>query len=180
MDLSFPHLSLHSPQTALQRKIICNAVRISLGQNYTRESPVQCWPMASRQPLWGKWPMQCCIDHAGTVYNIVPSMLSKRVWNNIVLDNYLCNVGPERTGTFSQEKNQYNVVLICLCQHCTRTLPVQCWPISHEQLCTGKECYPNRCGPTLRKGITSILLLHNWQKTFLIKRTYTMLWLPSW
>ena len=52
--------------------------------------------------------------------------------------NYSYNVGPERTNTFSQENNLYNVVLICLCQHCTRKLPVQCSPIAHEQLCTGK------------------------------------------
>ena len=51
--------------------------------------------------------MQCCIDHAGTALdrNIVQSMFSKQVWDNIAMDNYLCNVGPECTDTFSQEKN---------------------------------------------------------------------------
>ena len=72
--------------------------------------------------------MQCCIDHAGTALHriIVQSMLSKHVGDNIALDNYLCNVGPERKDTFSQEKNLYNIVLICMCQDCTRKLPVQC------------------------------------------------------
>ena len=72
--------------------------------------------------------MQCCIDHAGTALhrNIVKSMLSEHVWDNTALDKYLCNVGPERTDTFLQEQNLYNVVLICMCQHCTRKLPVQC------------------------------------------------------
>ena len=35
---------------------------------------------------------------------------------------------------FSQENNLYNVVLICLCQHCTRKLPLHCRPTAHEQL----------------------------------------------
>ena len=54
-----------------------------------------------------------------------------------------------------------------MCQYCKRKLPVQCWPISHEQLCTGNylQCYLNLCGPTLRKGISSIILVHSWQKT---------------
>ena len=93
-------------------------------------------------------------------------MFSRHVWNNISLDNYLCNVCPECTNSFSQEKNQYNVV--CMCQHCTRKLHVQCWPISHGQQ------------PTLCKGINSIILAHSWQKTFLSKITQTMLCLPSW
>ena len=28
--------------------------------------PVQCWPIANRQLLWGKYPTQWCIDHIGT------------------------------------------------------------------------------------------------------------------
>ena len=40
--------------------------------------------------------------------------------------NYLCNVGPECAVIFSQEDNLCNVVLICLGQHCTRKLHVQC------------------------------------------------------
>ena len=50
------------------------------------------------------------------------------------------------------------------------------------------QCYSNLCGPTLRKGITSIILVHSWLmdqfgtlvQTFLSKITYKMLRLPSW
>ena len=42
------------------------------------------------------------------------------------------------------------------------------------------QCYPDLCGPTLHKGITSIILVHSWQKTFLSKITYTTLCLQSW
>ena len=70
--------------------------------------------------------------------NIVYSTLSKYAWGNISQENYLSHVDPECTNTFLQEKNLYNVVLICLWQHSTRKLPVHCWPIVHEQLCTGK------------------------------------------
>ena len=175
---------MHSPQTALQRKIIYNSVRIFLGPNCTWKSPVQCWPMANRQLLWEKKPMQYCIDHAGTALhrNIVQSMLSKHVWDNIAPDDYLCNVSPERTGTFSQEKNLYNVVLICMCQHCTGNYlcNVDPYPMKNFAGENNLQCYPNLCGPTLRNGIISKILAHSWQKTFLSKITYTMLYLPSW
>ena len=48
--------------------------------------------------------MQCCINHAGTALhrNIVQAMLSKHILVNIALDNYLLNVAPEGTDTFSQ------------------------------------------------------------------------------
>ena len=53
------------------------------------------------QCLWGKYPIQCCVDHAGTTLrqNIIYSMFSRYVWDK----NYLCNVGPERTDIFSQK-----------------------------------------------------------------------------
>ena len=60
-------------------------------------------------------------------------MLSKYVWDNIAQENYLCNIGPERTDVFLQENNLRNVVaLFCLGQHCTKQLPTpcrQCWLI---------------------------------------------------
>ena len=40
-------------------------------------------------------------------------MLLKYVWDNTAKENYLCNVGPERT-VFSQENNTYIVLLISL------------------------------------------------------------------
>ena len=142
--------------------------------------------MANRQLLWRKQPTQCCIDHVGTALhrNIVQSMLSKHVWDNIALDNYLRNVGPERTDTFSQEKNLYNVVLISMCQHFAQEsylCNVDPYPLNNFAQENKTQYYPNLCGPTLRMGITSIILIHSWQKTFLSKITYTMLCLPpSW
>ena len=62
-------------------------------------------------------------------------MLPKYVWENIAQENYLCNIDPERSDTLSQENNLYNVVLICLCRHCTRKLTVQCWSKAQAQLC---------------------------------------------
>ena len=62
-------------------------------------------------------------------------MLSKHVWDNIAQEYYLCNVDPERSDMLWQENNLYNVVLICLYQHWTRKLPVQCWSKAQEQLC---------------------------------------------
>ena len=41
-------------------------------------------------------------------------MLLKYVWDNTAKENYLCNVGPERTVIFSQENNTYKVLLISL------------------------------------------------------------------
>ena len=38
------------------------------------------------------------------------AMLSKYVWNSIPQENYLCNVGPERTDIVLQESNLRNVV----------------------------------------------------------------------
>ena len=127
--------------------------------------------------------MQCCIDHAGTALhrNIVYSMLSKHVWDNIALDNYLCNIGPERTDTFSQEKCLSNVILICMCQHFTQEsylCNVDPYLMNNFAQENNLQCYPNLCGPTLRKGITFIILVHSWQKTFLSKITYAMLCLP--
>ena len=53
--------------------------------------------------------------------------------------NYLCNVGPERRVIFSQEYNPSSVFLICLGEHYTRKLPVQCWSTVHKQLSSGKK-----------------------------------------
>ena len=44
----------HSPQTNLHRKIIYNFVWIYLGQHCIRKLPVECWPMAKIQLLWGR------------------------------------------------------------------------------------------------------------------------------
>ena len=39
---------------------------------------------------------------------IVYSVLSKYVWDNIALENYLCNIGPERTAMILKENNLHN------------------------------------------------------------------------
>ena len=37
--------------------------------------------------------------------------MSKYVWDNIAQENYLCNIGPERTDVFLQE-NTYAMLLL--------------------------------------------------------------------
>ena len=89
----------HSPQTTFLRKTIYNVVWICLGQHYTRILPVQYWPMVNRQFFLAKWSTQCCAYQAGTTLheNIVYSMFSEYVWDNIQQENYLRNISPERT-----------------------------------------------------------------------------------
>ena len=120
MDLSFPHLPLHSPQTALQRKVIYNGVKIFLGQNCRRKSSVGPWQTDN-------------IYEEDNLCNVVSTMLGQHCTEILssqccpnTSETMLCNVGLEHTNTFSQEKNLYNVVLIWMCQHCTRKLPAQC------------------------------------------------------
>ena len=84
------------------------------------------------------------------LYNVVLTMLGQHcigilsiqyvqiLMKQYAQENYLCNVGPECADVFLQKNNLYNVVFICLSQHCTRKLPVECWPTAHEKLCTGK------------------------------------------
>ena len=65
-----------------------------------------------------------CLDNIAQEYCLV-NVVQTRLDNN-AQENYLCNVGPERTNTFSQENQLYYVALICLYQHHTIKLPVQC------------------------------------------------------
>ena len=44
-----------------------------------------------------------------------------------------------------QENKLYNVVLICLSQHCTRKLPLQCWPTAHKQCFTEEKYTVKHC-----------------------------------
>ena len=47
-------------------------------------------------------------------------MLSKYVSENIVQENYLCNVGPERVAMILKENNLQNFALVCLGQDCIK------------------------------------------------------------
>ena len=47
-------------------------------------------------------------------------MLSKYVWENIAEENYLYNVGTERTAIILKENNLHNFVLLCLGQDCSK------------------------------------------------------------
>ena len=144
----------HSPQTTLHRKIIFNVVWICLGQHCTRKLPVQYWTMVNRQRLWGKWPIQCCVDQAGTTLhkNIVYSILPKYVWDKIrkhkkitsammaqreqtsfcgkiaysILHKKITSAMlADSTQTTLHKKITYNFVWIYLGQHCTKKLPAQ-------------------------------------------------------
>ena len=85
-------------------------------------------------------PIECGVDHAGTTLyrSIAWLVLSKYVWENIAEENYMCNIDPERTVLILQGNGLYNVVLIYLCWHCTRKLPLQCWPTANRQVSWGK------------------------------------------
>ena len=67
---------------------------------------------------------QCCLNTSETTSHdkITCEMLAQNVQSS-----------------FWEEDNLYNVVLICLGQHCIRKLTVQCWPAVHKQLCTEKQ-----------------------------------------
>ena len=103
---------------------------------------MQYWrPMVNRQPFFHR--------------NIVYAMLSKYVWDNIAQENYLCNIGLERTDMFFQENKLRNVVLVCLSQHCIKQLRTQC----------------TKCWPTVHSlvSVVQIWLKQHWTKKLLVQ-----------
>ena len=127
----------------------CNVASIKLGQNLGI-SHNQCCPntseitshkkityatlaLSSQTYFCGKrtyillsWsakqlPAQCSVGPQSTV----KSMLSKYSWGNIAQDSYWPK---PHSHLFAGKITIRNVVLICLSQHCTSKLPVQCWP----------------------------------------------------
>ena len=69
------------------------------------------------------------LDGATLHMNIVYSVLSKYVWDNIAQENYWYNNGPDHIVIYSLKYNHmHNVVLICLNQHCTRKFVVHFGP----------------------------------------------------
>ena len=98
--------------------------------------------------------------------NIVYAMLSKYVWDNIAQENYLCNIGLERTDMFSQENNLRNVVLVCLGQHCIKQLRTQC----------------TKCWPTVHSlvSVVQIWLKQHWKKNYLCNIGPVQIVIFSW
>ena len=73
--------------------------------------------------------------------------------------NYLCNVSKEPTVIFSQEDDlYYNVVLICLSQHCTKNYWCNVDPQSTNN--HNPQFWPDLFEPTLHKEITFAMLAH--------------------
>ena len=87
-------------------------------------------------------------------------MLSKYVWNSMAQENYLRNIGRERTDTYLQKNNLRNVVLPCLGQHCTKQLPAQC-----------RQCWRGQTWPTVHSlvNVVQIRLRQNWTIQLLVQ-----------
>ena len=70
----------------------------------------------------------------------------------------------------SQENELCNVVLICLSQHCTRKLPLQCWPTAHKQCFTEEKYTVKYCldlsGPKNHVEINCAMLAQSAQIYF--------------
>ena len=87
---------------------------------------------------------QCCPNTSERTLHkkITGAMLGQTTQSSFQRKITICNV----------------VVLICLSQHYTRKLPIQCWHIFHKQLCTKKNLQHclDLSGPTLHKEITYV------------------------
>ena len=85
---------------------LCSIVPRELRQHWTGFFPVQYWPVVNRQLFWVKQPIECCVYQAGTTLhmNIVYSMLSKYVWDNIAQE-YWFNIAPDHIVIYSLENN---------------------------------------------------------------------------
>ena len=83
-------------------------------------------------------------------------MLSKYVWENIAQENILCNVGPERADTFSQENNLYNVVWSACANIAQENdlCNVEPQPKNNFAQVNNLQYYLDQCGPTFRKDFT--------------------------
>ena len=150
-----------SAKTSFCRKIIKSMLPyICLDQHCTRKLPVQSW--RKLRSLVNK--------------SIIVLATSKTSF--YARTNYLCNV--ECTAIFSKQNNLYNVVLICLGQHCTRKLSLQYWPTVHKQLSqeNNLQLFLKLSGPTLHEEITCAVLTHGWQTMFIRKITHTIMCRP--
>ena len=89
-------------------------------------------------------------------------MLSKYVWDNIAQGNYLCNVGPEREDTFSQENNLYNVVWSASANIKQEANLCNANPQSTNYFAmkNNLQFCLDLSGPTLDKGIACGMLAH--------------------
>ena len=87
-------------------------------------------------------------------------MLSIYVWDNIAQGNYLCNVGPERADTFSQENNLYNVVWSACANIAQEAYLCNANPQSTNNfaLKNNLQFCLDLSGPTLHKGIACGML----------------------
>ena len=83
---------------------------------------VKCLHKVHRHHFAEKYPTQCCLDLHGPALH---------------KENTCAMLGHSPQTTLHRQIT-YNVVWICLGQHCARKLPVQCWFIANRQLLRGK------------------------------------------
>ena len=135
------------------------------------------------------WIFSCAMlpGASGTIlHRVFPgAMLSRCVWDNIALENYLSKfVNPEHTDIVLQQNNLHNVVLNLPGPTLYKAITCAMLSKVHKQLCTGNNlqfCL-DLSGPTFYNilQITCAMLAHAWQTMFMRKITYTMLYQPFW
>ena len=147
-------------RTTLHSILTCKI--LSQEHQYNIEQDFSCAMLsgASRTTLHKVSPLQYCSRSIKTtLYRIFSwAALPKYVWDNSAQENYLWNVGPERTVIFSQEDNLHNVVLTCLGQYCKDPQSTNNFTQANNlQFCLDLS------EPTLHKEVTCAMLVHGWQ-----------------
>ena len=97
-------------------------------------------------------------------------MFSKYIWDNIAQENYLCNIGPERTAMILKENSLHNFVLVCLGQDCTKQQPVQCR--NNHQRCSVKKVVLKYFAIFTGKHLCWSFFLINWEPSGLHHRCF--------
>ena len=91
--------------------------------------------------------VQHCI---GISYTQCCPNTSERTLHKKVTGAMLCQT---TQSSFRRKITIWNVVLICLSQHYTRKIPVQCWPILHKQVAQKKsESLPGSVWANIAQG----------------------------
>ena len=109
---------------------LVNVVQIHLREHCTRKLLLQCWTRALRHVFRGKYPIQSCLDLS------VPTLHTKTTC--VLHTKTTCAVFIQSPRTTLHRKIISIVVLVYAGQHCTRNLPVQCWPMVDKQLFLAK------------------------------------------
>ena len=121
-----------------------------LRQFCTRKLIVQCLHWSHSHLFKEKWPT-CLLPWSVWTFQKKLSVCA------------MLTHGPQTT---LYRKIMYNFVWIYLCQHCTKKLPVQCWPMANRQILWEKNpiySCTDHSGTTLHGNIVySMLPRHVW------------------